>query len=249
MPLRHAAVAPDPPGPGSYPPDMSVFTWPPPELGEVPARPGVYLFRAQSGSVLYVGKALDLRQRLASYRSGGDGRYLVRFLERTAQSVETIVTRTEKEALLLEDELIKRHQPPHNVRLKDDKSFLMIRVDLEERFPRLKFVRAHRPREGKGGGRSRLFGPFASARAVRQAIADLHRIVPLRDCTDQVLAHRLDRNGPLDVRIERLVDDPHRPLAQGALDLVLAEGLRVRHRSRLRRGRYLLSSMFIASIV
>ena len=169
---------------------MSVFTWPPPEPGEVPGRPGVYLFRSQAGAVLYVGKALDLRQRLASYRSGGDGRFMVRFLERSARSVETIVTRTEKEALLLEDELIKRHQPPHNVRLKDDKSFLMIRVDLEERFPRLKFVRAHRPREGKGGGRSRLFGPFASARAVRQAIADLHRVVPLRDCTDQVLAHR-----------------------------------------------------------
>ena len=169
---------------------MSVFEWPPPAPAEVPDRPGVYLFRSPAGKVLYVGKARDLRSRLATYRTGGDGRINVRFLERDAGSVETIVTRTEQEALLLEDELIKRHQPPHNVRLKDDKSFLMIRVDLDERFPRLKFVRAHRPRAGKTPGRSRLFGPFASARSVRRTISDLHRVVPLRDCTDQVLNHR-----------------------------------------------------------
>jgi excinuclease ABC subunit C len=150
----------------------------------------VYLFRSAAGTVLYVGKARDLRSRIASYRDGGDGRINVRFLERHAATVETLVTRTEQEALLLEDELIKRHRPPHNVRLKDDKSFLMIRVDLEERFPRLKFVRAHRPKEGKTSGRSRLFGPFASARAVRRTIADLHRLVPLRDCSDQVMSHR-----------------------------------------------------------
>jgi excinuclease ABC subunit C len=169
---------------------MSTFPWSGAELPPVPERPGVYLFRSGAGKVLYVGKARDLRSRLATYRAGGDGRINLRFLEREAESVETIVTRTEQEALLLEDELIKRHQPPHNVRLKDDKSFLMIRVDLDERFPRLKFVRAHRPREKKSPGRTRLFGPFASARAVRRAIADLHRVVPLRDCSDQVLAHR-----------------------------------------------------------
>src|SRR5688572_21850189 len=169
---------------------MSLFDWRSLSLSETPERPGVYLFRARAGTVLYVGKARSLRARLATYRGGGDGRINVRFLERDAESVETIVTRTEVEALLLEDELIKRHQPPHNVRLKDDKSFLMIRVDLDERFPRLKFVRAHRPREGKTAGRSRLFGPYASARAVRRAIADLHRVVPLRDCTDQVMEHR-----------------------------------------------------------
>src|SRR5262245_2305067 len=169
---------------------MSSFPWSSAVLPPVPERPGVYLFRSGAGKVLYVGKARDLRSRLATYRAGGDGRINLRFLEREAESVETIVTRTEQEALLLEDELIKRHQPPHNVRLKDDKSFLMIRVDLDERFPRLKFVRAHRPRARKSPGRARLFGPFASARAVRRAIADLHRVVPLRDCTDTVMSHR-----------------------------------------------------------
>jgi len=169
---------------------MSLFPWPASTPSEWPDRPGVYLFRSAAGGVLYVGKARSLRARLATYRAGGDGRINLRFLEREAASVETLATRTEKEALLLEDELIKRHQPPHNVRLKDDKSFLMIRLDLGEPFPRLKLVRAHRPREGQAPGRARLFGPFASARSVRRTLADLHRLVPLRDCSDQVLASR-----------------------------------------------------------
>ncbi len=160
-------------------------------LEGVPARPGVYLFRDAQGGVLYVGKARSLRARLASYRRpGGDGRLNVAFLERDAHSVETIVTRTESEALLLEDTLIKQHHPRHNIRLKDDKSFLMIRLDHGERFPRLKLVRAHRPGSGKAGGRSRLFGPYASAQSVRRTLSDLHRVIPLRDCPDSVMNHR-----------------------------------------------------------
>ena len=167
---------------------MSEPAW---SIEGVARRPGVYLFRDGRGAVLYVGKARDLRARLSSYRRpGGDGRVQIPFLERDARSVETIVTRTEGEALLLEDALIKQHKPPHNVRLKDDKSFLMLRLDTGERFPRLKFVRAHRPRQGKGPGRSRFFGPFASAGAVRGTLSDLHRVVPLRDCPDSVLDNR-----------------------------------------------------------
>jgi excinuclease ABC subunit C len=164
-------------------------------IDDVPTRPGVYLFRDADERVLYVGKARDLRARLRSYRRpGGDGRLMLRFLETQAERVETIVTRTEQEALLLEDTLIKQHKPPHNVRLKDDKSFLMLRLDLGERFPRLKFVRQHSPRVGRKLappiGRTRFFGPFASARAVRQTLSDLHRVVPLRDCPDSVMEHR-----------------------------------------------------------
>ncbi|MHC4378400.1 MAG: excinuclease ABC subunit UvrC [Planctomycetota bacterium] len=167
---------------------MSEPKW---SLDGVPQRPGVYLFRDAEQRVLYVGKARNLRSRLTAYRRpGGDGRLGVWFLERDAAAVETIVTRTEAEALLLEDALIKQHKPPHNIRLKDDKSFLMIRVDLDERFPRLKFVRAHSPKQGKGEGRSRFFGPFASSRAVRRTLSDLHRVVPLRDCTDATLNNR-----------------------------------------------------------
>jgi excinuclease ABC subunit C len=157
----------------------------------VARRPGVYLFRDGQDGVLYVGKARDLRARLSSYRRpGGDGRVQIPFLERDARSVETIVTRTEGEAILLEDALIKQHKPPHNVRLKDDKSFLMLRLDTSERFPRLKFVRAHSPKQGKSPGRSRLFGPYASSGAVRATLSDLHRVVPLRDCPDSVLNNR-----------------------------------------------------------
>ena len=171
---------------------MSEYPWTPNlAMSSVAERPGVYLFRDGKGKVLYVGKARSLRSRLQTYRTpGGDGRIAVRFLERDARSVETIITRTEGEALLLEDALIKQYKPPHNVRLKDDKSFLMIRIDFDERFPRLKFVRAHKPKEGKKKGRSRLFGPYASSRAVRRTLSDMHRVVPLRDCSDAVLNHR-----------------------------------------------------------
>jgi len=167
---------------------MSEPRW---SMDGVPTRPGVYLFKGDEGRVLYVGKARNLRARIASYqREGADGRILVRFMDREAASVETIVTRTEQEALLLEDTLIKQHKPPHNVRLKDDKSFLMVRIDLKERFPRLRLVRAHDPQIGKKGGRSRFFGPFASASSVRATLSDLHRVVPLRDCPDSVMNHR-----------------------------------------------------------
>ncbi|MFN0007363.1 MAG: excinuclease ABC subunit UvrC [Planctomycetota bacterium] len=160
------------------------------DLTQVPEQPGVYLFQAADGRVLYVGKAADLRARLRSYRRmGEDERGLIRFMEKDARSVETIVTRTVKEALLLEDSLIKTHKPDHNIRLKDDKSFLMLRLDLDERFPRLKFVRAHSPKAG-ATGRSRLFGPYASSRRARATLGALHRVVPLRDCPDTVMNHR-----------------------------------------------------------
>ncbi|HTF89875.1 MAG TPA: excinuclease ABC subunit UvrC [Planctomycetota bacterium] len=163
-------------------------------LDGVPEKPGVYLFRDAAGDVLYVGKALSLRARLRSYRRpGGDGRLMIRFLVSDASAVETIVTRTEQEALLLEDALIKQHKPLHNIRLKDDKSFLMLRLDSGEEFPRFRFVRAHNPersREGESSGRSRLFGPFANSRSLRRTLSDLHRVVPLRDCPDSVFANR-----------------------------------------------------------
>lgn len=167
---------------------MSEPAW---SIDGVPEKPGVYLFRDAAGKVLYVGKAADLKARLRSYRRpGGDGRLLIRFLVAEARSVETIVTRTEQEAVLLEDSLIKKEKPPHNIRLKDDKSFLMLRLDLGERFPRFKFVRAHSPKEDQPGGRSRFFGPFASTSALRRTLSDLHRVIPLRDCPDSVFDHR-----------------------------------------------------------
>lgn len=160
------------------------------DLAQVAERPGVYLFRDEAGVVIYVGKSANLRDRLRTYRAGGDGRVNIRFLDENARNVEIIVTRTEQEALLLEDTLIKTHKPLHNVRLKDDKSFRMLRLDLGERFPRLKHVRAKNPTVGKEAGRSRYFGPFSSSIALRKTLSDLHRVVPLRDCPDSVMNHR-----------------------------------------------------------
>ena len=160
------------------------------DLAQIPERPGVYVFRDGEGRVLYVGKAASLRDRVRSYRrAGGDGRLMIRFLDQEAKTVEVLVTRTDQEALLLEDSWIKTHKPPHNVRLKDDKSFLMLELRHGERFPRLHFVRAHK-RSTQSTRAVRVFGPFASASAVRQTLSDLHRVVPLRDCPDTVMDHR-----------------------------------------------------------
>lgn len=169
---------------------MTTLRWPDDDLALVPERPGVYLFKDDAGLVLYVGKSACLRDRLRSYKGGGDGRWQIRFLAESATNVETIVTRTEKEALLLEDSLIKTHKPQHNVRLKDDKSFRMLRLDFGDDFPRLKHVRAKNPEAGREGGRSRFFGPYSSSGALRKTLSDLHRIVPLRDCPDHVMTNR-----------------------------------------------------------
>jgi excinuclease ABC subunit C len=107
-------------------------------------------------------------------------------LESRASALDFVVTATEEEALLLEDTLVKKHRPPHNVRLKDDKSFLLVRLDPSGPFPRLEPVRAHSPRAGG----ALHFGPFPSAGALRRTLRILHSVVPLRDCSDAVLRNR-----------------------------------------------------------
>ena len=108
----------------------------------LPARPGVYLFKDRRGRVLYVGKAVDVRARVRQYLSGHDGRSMVPYLVQAAADVEAIVTTTEKEALLLENTLIKKHRPRFNVKLRDDSNFLHLRLDLREGWPRYRLVRA-----------------------------------------------------------------------------------------------------------
>ncbi len=89
----------------------------------------MYLFKSGAGRVLYIGKAQNLRSRVRSYVSGGDGRVRIPLLLERAHDVEVVVTRNVKDALLLENELIKRHKPPFNVRLRDDKQYLALRLD------------------------------------------------------------------------------------------------------------------------
>jgi excinuclease ABC subunit C len=155
------------------------------KVARFPRGPGVYLFRGAAGEVLYAGKAADLRVRVRSYLTpGGDGRYQLRFLERDARDVEFIATATEAEALLLENTVIKKHKPRYNIKLKDDKAFLLLRLDRKEDWPWFRFCRRRRD-----DGAS-YFGPFASAKAVRRTLRLLHKVVPLRDCSDGVFHNR-----------------------------------------------------------
>src|SRR5919197_6640894 len=108
------------------------------QLKALPAKPGVYVFRGGDSSVLYVGKAKTLRSRVRSYfQRGGDARAQMTQLAGRVADVEVIVTGTEAEALHLEQNLVKRHRPPFNIRLRDDKSFPYIAVTVEDDFPRV----------------------------------------------------------------------------------------------------------------
>lgn len=161
------------------------------KLEDLPARPGCYLFRGKpkdgaAGEVLYVGKAKSLRARVRQYfqESGGDDRYFVPFLRRIAYDVETVVTSTEKEAAILENSLIKQYQPRYNVKLRDDKEFLNLRLDVAHAWPRLEVVR----RPANDG--ARYFGPYHSATAARRSLHLVNKHFQLRTCTDQELESR-----------------------------------------------------------
>ena len=148
------------------------------QLKRVPQRPGVYLFRNAQGEVLYVGKAKSLRSRVRSYFQAGssDTRQGIRQMADRVETIETIVTQTEVEALHLEQSLVKRHRPPFNVRLRDDKSFPYIAVTVEDDYPRVMFTR-ERHRRGVV-----YFGPYANAKKVRETLDVLNRVFRYRPC-------------------------------------------------------------------
>jgi excinuclease ABC subunit C len=150
------------------------------KLAELPAASGCYLFKDAEGAVLYVGKAKSLRARVRSYFQEGasDARYFLPILRRRVADVETVVTATEKEAAVLENELIKRHQPRFNVKLRDDKDFLCLRLDPKAPWPRLEPVRRPDP-DG-----ARYFGPYHSATAARRTLHLVNKHFQLRTCTD-----------------------------------------------------------------
>lgn len=145
------------------------------DLKKYPTATGVYLIKGEGETVLYVGKAKNLRNRLRSYFSAtGDKRTHIRFLMKRAREIETIVTDTEKEALILENTLIKKYRPRYNITLRDDKTYVSIRLDPREEFPALQIVR----RVKKDG--ALYFGPFSSSTAVRETLKEIYRIFPLR---------------------------------------------------------------------
>jgi excinuclease ABC subunit C len=148
------------------------------QLKRLSAGPGVYLFRDERGDVLYVGKAKSLRPRVRSYFQPGssDTRLGIRQMAERVDEIETIVTGTEVEALHLEQNLVKRHRPPFNVRLRDDKSFPYIAVTVDDEYPRVMFTR-ERHRRGVV-----YFGPYANAKKVRETLDVLNRVFRYRPC-------------------------------------------------------------------
>jgi excinuclease ABC subunit C len=201
------------------------------KIAQLPREPGVYLFRDAGGKVIYVGKAADLRARVRSYLgAASDGRIATPFLARRIADVDVIVVGNDKEALLLENTLIKKHRPRYNVRLRDDKAYLCIRVDTAHAWPRIHIVRRFK-RDG-----ALYFGPYSSAKSVRRTVRTLGTVYPLRLCTDRVLAsrdrpclyHDLKRcSAPC---VDLVAPDAYRAMVDGMIEL-----LRGRTQGLLRR--------------
>lgn len=156
------------------------------KLDDLPTSPGVYLMKDRDGAVVYVGKAVNLRSRVRSYFQAGtsDTRHFIPLLEGLLGDIEVILVHNEKEALILESTLIKRHKPRFNVMLRDDKAFITLRLDVRHPWPRLEVVR-----KSKQDG-ARYFGPYSSASAIRETVRLVNRYFQLRTCTDRVLEKR-----------------------------------------------------------
>jgi excinuclease ABC subunit C len=210
-------------------------------LAAVPTDPGVYLLKDRNGKVLYVGKAKSLRSRVRAYfRDGGDGRFQVRFLMSRVRDFETLVARSEKEALILENNLIKQYKPRYNIRLKDDKSYLSAKIT-HHAWPRITVTR----RIVKDGGR--YFGPFGSADGLRETIDVIRKVFPLRTCSDAVFRNRsrpcieyqIKRcMGPCCLEVDRAEYERHLRAAEMLLEgknLELLKDLRERMRAYAER--------------
>ncbi len=156
------------------------------KINNLPSNPGVYLFRDKKGTILYVGKAGNIRHRVNSYFQNPDGKDLktLTMLGKVAD-IDTMVTDTEKEAFILEDTLIKTHRPRYNVKLRDDKNYPCLKLSLDEEYPTLCIVR----RIKKDG--SLYFGPYPSATSLRETLRVIRRLFPIRTCTDTKFTHRL----------------------------------------------------------
>ena len=170
------------PPPPADPPSSTPLTKLKIQMQAFPHQAGVYLLRDGSGKVLYVGKAKDLRKRALSYLKASEVKTL-RLLERAA-TIECILTENEKEALILESNLIKKHHPRYNVDLRDDKRYPCLRLDPKEPFPRLQVVRRIR-NDG-----AVYLGPFSAAGKLRSTLFMIQQVFPLRQCRQKELPRR-----------------------------------------------------------
>ncbi|WP_070988609.1 excinuclease ABC subunit UvrC [Halofilum ochraceum] len=153
-------------------------------LRTVTTRPGVYRMLDERGTVIYVGKAANLRNRLASYFRGDPGSTKTRIMVSHIADVQVTVTHTEAEALLLEHTLIKEHRPRYNVLLRDDKSYPYIYLSTQDHYPRLAFHR------GSTRGPGKYFGPYPSPTAVRSTLYLMQKVFRVRQCTDSYFSNR-----------------------------------------------------------
>jgi excinuclease ABC subunit C len=163
---------------------MKTGSFRPAEIDEIPRAPGVYMMLDAKSRVIYVGKALNLRVRVRQYFGGGDERISTPLIAQATHHIETILTSNEKEAFLLENTLIKRHRPRFNVRLRDDKTYVSVRIDPRETWPKAVVTRA------RGRDKALYFGPYTNAAAIRQTLNLLRRVFPLRSCADTVFRNR-----------------------------------------------------------
>lgn len=155
-------------------------------LDNLPTRPGVYLHKDKDGKIIYVGKAVNLKNRVRSYFQANVDSYKTHKLRQQITDIEIIITDSELEALLLEMNLIKKHQPRYNVRLKDDKRYPYIKVHWADPFPKVTVTR----RMEKDG--SRYFGPYTSAWAVHQSLDLLRKVFPYLTC-DRIITGQDER--------------------------------------------------------
>lgn len=149
-------------------------------------KPGVYLMKDKSGKIIYIGKAKNLRQRVRQYfAKSGDGRFMIPFLVSKVETIETVIVSSEKEALLLENNLIKKYKPRYNALLKDDKSYIALKLT-QHKWPRIDLVRY----KGRPKADGTYFGPYTHAGSARKTLDLLHKIFPLRQCSDQEFVKR-----------------------------------------------------------
>jgi excinuclease ABC subunit C len=190
------------------------------KVSNLPALPGVYLWKDPRGGVLYVGKAKSLSARVRSYLSGDNSHPRLRELMAEAADLDTILTATEAEALLLEATLIKQHKPQYNVLLKDDKSFPYVRISVQEDHPRLSVTRRVR-NDG-----ARYLGPYTDVKHLRRTLREVRRIFPVRTCRNFEDYRRSNRPclyfhirrcaGPCTTRA-RLTRESYRAIVDGLL--------------------------------
>ena len=153
-------------------------------LQSLPQDPGVYRMLNADGKLLYVGKAKNLKKRVATYFSKNHtSARIAKMISQTA-NVEITITNTEAEALLLENNLIKKHRPRYNILLRDDKSYPYIYISSKHKYPQITFYRGSRSKAG------RYFGPYASAGAARNALGLLQKVFKVRQCDDYFFSHR-----------------------------------------------------------